>query len=106
MRIRDLTGIVLQNVGKRSLQHARGAAAKTCSMFAQQFAAAAGFHADEFYPFVFYEVVKNTDGVRSATDTGDDRCRQPAFSLQNLGTSFASDDYLKITHHSGIRMRA
>src|SRR2546425_5390530 len=75
-------------------------------MITKCFAAAAGFNADQSYLLVLDEVMKNSDGVRSATDASDDRIRQAAFSFQNLCASFASDNFLEIADHGGIRMRA
>ena len=50
-------------------------------MIAQPPAPAPGLHADELHFLVLDELVKDADGIRSATDAGDDRfweaCLQP-----------------------------
>ena len=75
-------------------------------MFAQLLAAAAGFHADQLHFLVSDELVKDANGIRSAADAGDDRCRQLAFGLENLRSRFAPDHFVKVAHHGRIRMRA
>src|SRR5438270_6702275 len=83
MRERDLTGIVLKNVGKRSLQNTRPAAfkSKARGVLAKLGAAAAGFHADELHLLFRDEFVEHSDRVRTATNARNDGCGQFAFGF-------------------------
>ena len=112
MRSGDLAVFVLQDVGVGALQDAGARAGKTlrsaeaCGVFAEFFAAAAGFDTDHFYVGVSQEGVEEADRVRAATDTGVEVCGQALFGGENLFAGFAADDGLKIADHRRIRMGA
>src|SRR4051812_38672634 len=101
---RDLSGCILKNVRKRSLQDAGAAAVETSSMVAQLSAASARLDADEAHFLVLEEDMKNADRVRAAAHAGDDGIRKAAFGAKNLRSRFAADHRLEIAHHRGIRM--
>src|SRR5215469_12095295 len=105
MRCRDLPALVLQHVGVRSLQHTGSAATKSRRMLSEFFSAPAGLYADELYLLVFQEVVKDADGVRPAAHACDDRTWQFIFRIKDLGSSFAADDPVEVSHHGRVGMR-
>ena len=74
-------------------------------MFAQGFAASAGFDADQFDFLVLDEIVKDPDGIRSPAHTSDDRFGKLAFGLENLCPRFLPDHAVEVAHHGRIRMR-
>ena len=106
MRQRNLPSRILQNVGKSSLQYARGASAKTSSMVTQFFTAATVFYTDQFHFFVADEVEENTNRVRTSANAGDDGRWQLAFHFQNLPPAFFSGNLVEVAHHRRIRMRS
>ncbi len=55
---------------------------------------------------VVEEWVKETDGVRAATDAGDEGIGQFAFGLHDLLAHLTADDRLEVAHHLRIGMRA
>src|SRR6201989_3470891 len=103
---RNLPGGILQHIRISSLQNSRRTSAEARGMFTQMRAAPARLHTDELYLLVFYELVKDADGVRSPANTGDDCLRKFAFGLKNLHPGLASSNFVKIAHHGRIRMRA
>ncbi len=112
MRGGDLSVFVLQDVGVRALQNAGARAGETLrgaearGVFAEFFAAAAGFDADHFYVGVSQERVEEADRVGAAADAGIEMRGQTLFGGENLLARFAADDGLKIADHRRIRMRA
>src|ERR1700722_18635902 len=106
MRVRDLARRVLQQIGIGSLQHPRRTAVKTRGMLAQAFSASASFDANQLYPLVLDELMKDANGIRAPADASDNRGRQLAFGFQNLSAGLAPDDLVKIAHHRGVRMGA
>src|SRR6266404_7313031 len=111
MRGGNLAIAVLQDVGVCALQDAGARAcvallrAQARSVFAKFTPATAGFNADHFYISIAQKSMEKADGVRAATNTREQMRWQTLFRGENLLASFAADDGLKITHHSGIRMR-
>src|SRR5579864_3361104 len=97
---------VLQDVRESSLKYSGQSAAKTRSMFAQFIAPSTSLHADQLDLLIFEELMEDSNRVRAAAHAGNDGCRQPAFSLQNLRAGFAANHGMKIAHHGGIRMSA
>src|SRR6202521_1724032 len=106
MRVRYLPRRVLQQVGIGSLQHARQTAVKTPSMLSQALAASAGFDADELHWLVLDELVEDANRNRAPADAGRYRGGLDAFGFEDLGARLAADDFVKIAHHSRIRMSA
>src|SRR5438105_13525531 len=102
----DLTVAILQYIGKCSLKNTWAAAIKPGRVLAQFFSATAGLYADKLDFFVAQERMKNSHGVGSAADAGDDGIRQTALGFEDLCARLAANDRLKITHHQRIRMRA
>src|SRR5438105_851003 len=80
----NLAGVVLQNVGISSLQHARRPTTETCSMFAELLPTPTGLHANESHLLILEKLVENADGVGASADASDDSGRQLALSFQNL----------------------
>src|ERR1017187_9130036 len=99
MRQRDLAVLVLQHIGISALQDPRRTAAKTHCMLAQFSAASAGFDANEADLAVLKEFVKCADGVRAASDAGDDGGGQTTLFGQDLLLHFDTNDALEIAHH-------
>ena len=112
MRGGDLAVFVLQNVSVGALEHPGARAGETLGsaeargVFAQFFAAAAGFDADHFYVGVSQESVEKTDRVRAAADAGVEMRWEALFGGENLFAGFTADDGLKIADHRRVRMRA
>src|SRR5882762_305189 len=111
MRGGDLAIAVLQNVGVCALQDARARAcvarlrAQARSVFAKFTPATASFNADHFYIGIAQKSVEKPNGVRAATNTREQMRWQTPLCSENLLAGLAANDGLKITHHSGIRMR-
>src|SRR5206468_10402752 len=111
MRGGDLAVFVLQNVGVSSLQNAGARSGKTLmrgkagGVFAKLTAATVGFDANHFHVRVPKEIVKKADGIRTASDAGEQMRGQALFCGEDLLASFMTDDHLKTADHSGTRMR-
>src|SRR3954464_11897076 len=99
MRARDLSGFVLQDVRKSSLQNAGAAAVEAGGMVAKLSAAAAGLDADETHFPILNEGMEDANRVRAAAHARDHRIRQPSLGAKNLHAGFAADHGLKIAHH-------
>src|SRR3954468_21889096 len=108
MSKRDLSGVVLQNVGESPLQHAGSAALerKARGMLAEFFSASTGFHADELYLLLWNEFIEHADSVRPAANAGDHSRWKLAFGFQDLFFRFARDHSVEVAHHGGVRMRS
>src|SRR5712692_2402392 len=50
--------------------------------------------------------MKNTNGVRTTADTGDDRNGQLALGLEDLRAGLTADHFVKVAHHGRIRVGA
>src|SRR5581483_505449 len=74
-------------------------------MAAKSFAAAACFDSDQLNFLIADEVVKDSNCIRSAADTRNNRRRQFAFSLHYLRTRFLPDHTMEVAHHRRIGMR-
>src|SRR5712691_7813371 len=64
------------------------------------------FNANELYILGVSEVIKDTDGIASTSDTGNNLIWQAPLLRKYLFASFFPDDRLKITHDTWIRMWA
>src|SRR5882724_8229849 len=112
MGARNLTKLVLQDIRHCSLQHADASAATSFAAFkarcvlADGIATTAGFHSNQPHAFVRQERMKQSDRIRTAADTGDERNRYFAGLFQDLGARFATNDALKFPDHERIRMRS
>src|SRR6266403_3191220 len=112
MRGGNLAIAVLQDVGVCALQDAGTRAcvallrAQARSVFTKFTPATASFNADHFYIGIAQKSVEKPNGVRAATNTREQMRWQTLFRGENLFAGLAANDGLKITHHSGIRMRA
>src|SRR5438552_1619898 len=95
----DLAVAILQHIRKCSLKNTWAAAIEPGRVLAQFFPATAGFYADKLDFFVAQKRMKNSHGVRPATDAGDDGIRQTALGFEDLRARLAADDRLKIAHH-------
>src|SRR6266404_3483571 len=112
MRGGNLAIAVLQDVGVCALQDAGTRAcvallrAQARGVLAEFTPATAGFNADHFYIGIAQKSVEKPDSVRAATDASEKMRRQTLFRGENLLAGLTANDGLKITHHSGIGMRA
>src|SRR5206468_12368067 len=52
------------------------------------------------------EVVEDSDGVTSASNTGDYRAGEPVFSCEDLLSRFPPADALKVAEHGRVRVGA
>src|SRR5207237_542342 len=103
----NLAAIVLQNIAHRALQHSRpptSTRVKASSVLAQLVACATSFDADHLDRSVVEKRMKQSDRIRSATNTRDQNIRQATFLYQDLSACFAPDHALKVAHHQRIRM--
>src|SRR6266496_3029949 len=69
----DLPSFVLQDIRICPLQNARQSTAKSRCVITQFLSTTAGFDANELYFLISDELVKNSDGVRSAANARNDR---------------------------------
>jgi len=87
---RDLTPFILEKKGPESVEDAGAALAKGGGVTGLK-PLAGGFDADET-DGVIEQRVEEAHGVGSTSDTGEANRGQPAFLLENLLASFATDD--------------
>src|SRR5436309_13200085 len=83
VRIGNLAMSILQDIRICSLQNARRATAKARSMIPKLVAASSGLNANQFYPLITDEFVKDANSVGSAADAGNHSGGQPPFSFQD-----------------------
>mmetsp|Transcript_16910 Transcript_16910/g.33079 ORF Transcript_16910/g.33079 Transcript_16910/m.33079 type:complete len:488 (-) Transcript_16910:324-1787(-) len=95
------SGVVLQQVGARAVEHARRAARERRRVPLGVHAVAAGLDAHQRNLLVRDEGVEHADGVGSAADARDDRVGQPANLLEHLRTRLLADDGLEVAHDGG-----
>src|SRR6185369_1906437 len=89
----DLSVVVLQHVTHRSLQHAwpsTTSSIETRCVLAQLITQTTCFHTDHFDRRVREKRMKEPDGIRTATDTGNQSIRQSTFMFEDLSACFAS----------------
>src|SRR5438132_11547043 len=103
---RDLSMIVLKDIRVGALQNAGRAASEACGMVAQGCPSSTSLDSDQLDLLVLQELVKDTNGVGAAADTGDHCGWKLAFSFKNLRAGLAANHGMKIAHHGGIRMSA
>src|SRR5438045_3829646 len=73
---------------------------------AEPAAACAVLDADKLHIRITQELVKQSNGIRAAADTGKKMRRQTFFRGKDLLPRLAADHRLKIANHGRIRMRA
>src|SRR5262249_32733535 len=98
--------MVLQHVGTRPRQHSGQPATETCRMIAEFRAATTGFDADQLDFFLAYELVENSDRIRSTAYAGNDCSWELAFGFHDLRAGFAADYGVEIANHGRIGMCA
>src|SRR5690606_23892958 len=92
VRLDRLTVLVLQHVRLRTVQDARAATLDGRSMTFGLDAVASGLDAVEFDALVIEERIEHADGIRSASDTGDDRVGQTTGLVEKLLARLFADD--------------
>src|SRR5260370_29829203 len=108
----DLAVLVLQNVSVGAVEGAGPSADKTLcggeagGVLAELAAAATGFNANEFDTGIAEELVKEANGIRTATDAGEEMRREAFFGGEDLLAGFAADDGLKIADPGGLGVSA
>src|SRR5947209_10956864 len=102
----NLAMSILQDVRVCPLQYARRATTKARSMIAKLVAASSSLNANQFYPLITDEFVKDANSVGSTADAGNHSGGQPPFSFQDLRARLTSYNGVEIPHHGGIRMSA
>ena len=106
MRLRDLPVRVAHHISAVTVQHAdRCIGGERRGVFARFDAMPARLNAIE-RDRVVIKRIKEADGIRAATDTGDDRIGQRAKLRLRLRLRLLADDLLKIAHQLRVGVRA
>src|SRR5688500_17357061 len=106
MSLSNLSALVLQHHGARSVQHSKRTTRETRGMLSEARAAASRFDANHSDRCVLQHFVEKTDGIRAAADAGDGDVRRASDAFLQLPERLASNDRLKVAHDHWIRMRA
>src|SRR5260370_34834549 len=101
----DLAVLVLQNVSVGAVEDAGPSADKTLcggearGVLAELAAAATGFNANEFDTGIAEELVKEANGIRTATDAGEEMRREAFLCGGDLLAGCAAGEALKMSGH-------
>src|SRR5262249_909770 len=105
MSRRDLTVVVLQDVGPRALQHAGASTVEPRGVLSEARADASGFDSYHLHLFIAEKLVEQTDRIAAASDAGYQQIGQASLLVEYLLPSLAPDHRLKVPHHRRVRMR-
>ncbi len=109
MRFSDLTIFILQDIRSRSMYHANSPprrVAESRRMFARSDPTSTRFDSNEFNMLIIHKSTKDSNRIRPATHTRNDRIRQTPHFHHYLFTCFRPDHRLKLTHHRRVRVRS
>src|SRR5450759_1474568 len=101
---RNLAVRILQQIAERSVKNTFAAARERRGMFPCRKASSRRLHPDHFHRLILVKRMKQSDGIGSAADTGEQDLRQSAFQIQDLAARFFAYHRLEIAddHRKGM----
>src|SRR5688572_12198085 len=106
MSLKDLTICIIHQIRAVAVQYSRVSCSQRCGVLARFDAKTTCFDTNHAYSLVANKWVEQANRIRAATDTRDQRIRQPAILLHALLFYFSADDALEIPDQHRIRVRA